>query len=96
MLKQGNSRYVAGKQEHPNQDYLQRASTSSKGQHPFATVLSCSDSRVPVEIIFDRGVGEIFVVRVAGNVANVDEIASIEYAADHLGTPLVVVLGHTK
>jgi carbonic anhydrase len=95
MLKTGNARFVAGKQEHPHQGFSRRELTKEKGQHPFATVLSCSDSRVPVEILFDRGVGDIFVVRVAGNVANVDEVASIEYSADHLGTPLLVILGHT-
>lgn len=95
MLKKGNARYLAGKQEHPHQDFGRRELTAEKGQHPFATVLSCSDSRVPVEILFDRGVGDIFVIRVAGNVANVDEVASIEYSADHLNTPLLVVLGHT-
>jgi len=96
MLQQGNARYVSGKPEHPHQSYAERLNTAEKGQHPFATVLACSDSRVPVEILFDRGLGEIFVIRVAGNVANVDEVASMEYAVDHLGTPLLVVLGHTK
>jgi len=64
--------------------------------HPLATVLTCSDSRVPPEIIFDQGIGDIFVIRVAGNVAATDEIGSIEYAVDHLATPLVMVLGHTQ
>lgn len=94
-LKAGNDRYVAGKPQHPNQSQERRQLTVHKGQHPFASVLSCSDSRVPVEVVFDVGLGDVFVIRVAGAVANVDEIASIEYAADHLGTPLVVVLGHT-
>jgi carbonic anhydrase len=96
MLKRGNTRYVASNAEHPNQDFKRREVTASKGQHPFATVLSCSDSRAPVEVLFDQGIGDIFVVRVAGNVANVDEVASIEYSADHLNTPLLVVLGHTQ
>jgi carbonic anhydrase len=96
MLKNGNARFVIGKQDHPNQGFGRRDSTAQKGQTPFATVLSCSDSRVPVEVLFDQGIGDIFVIRVAGNVANIDETASIEYAADHLGTPLVVVLGHTQ
>jgi carbonic anhydrase len=95
LLKKGNARYVTGTPAHPRQDFNRRETTAAKGQHPFATVLSCSDSRVPVEVLFDQGVGDIFVVRVAGNVANVDEVASIEYSADHLNTPLVVVLGHT-
>ncbi|MCX5768688.1 MAG: hypothetical protein NTZ09_00225 [Candidatus Hydrogenedentes bacterium] len=68
----------------------------NEGQHPFAAVVSCSDSRVPVELIFDQGIGDLFVVRVAGNVCNGDEIASIEYAVEHLGTPLCLVLGHTR
>jgi carbonic anhydrase len=95
MLKEGNFRFILGKPTHPDQDFNRRDSTTQNGQKPFATVLACSDSRVPVEILFDQGIGDIFVVRVAGNVANVDETASIEYAADHLGTPLVVVMGHT-
>ncbi|MFP5212513.1 MAG: carbonic anhydrase, partial [Acidobacteriota bacterium] len=69
---------------------------ASEGQHPFVTILSCSDSRVPLEIIFDRGIGDLFIIRVAGNVTDVDEAGSIEYGVDHLGTPLLVVLGHTK
>jgi carbonic anhydrase len=96
LLKEGNTRYVEGKPRHPHQDRERRALTSAQGQHPLATVLTCSDSRVPPEIIFDQGLGDIFVVRVAGNVAATDEIGSIEYAVDHLNTPLVVVLGHTQ
>jgi len=94
-LKDGNDRYVAGKPQHPNQGPDRRQLTTREGQHPFVSVLSCSDSRVPLEVIFDVGVGDIFVIRVAGNVANVDEVASIEYGVDHLYTPLLVVLGHT-
>jgi carbonic anhydrase len=96
LLKEGNSRYVDGKLQHPRQDLARRALTAAQGQHPLATVLTCSDSRVPAEIIFDQGIGDIFVVRVAGNVAATDEIGSIEYAVDHLAVPLVVVLGHTQ
>ncbi|MHB8067387.1 MAG: carbonic anhydrase [Desulfobaccales bacterium] len=96
MLKDGNARFVAGKPQHPHQDKARRALTATKGQQPFAAILSCSDSRAPVELIFDQGVGDLFVVRVAGNVAGVDEIASLEYAGEHLHTPLLVVLGHTK
>lgn len=95
LLEQGNDRYVAGKPIHPNQDLARRTMTASRGQQPFVTVLTCSDSRVPVEILFDCGVGDIFVVRVAGNVVNTDEAGSIEYGVDHLETPLMVVLGHT-
>lgn len=94
-LRVGNSRYVLGESTFPRSDASRRYETVSEGQHPFATILSCSDSRVPAELIFDAGIGDLFVIRVAGNVADVDEIASIEYGADHLGTPVVVVMGHT-
>jgi carbonic anhydrase len=96
LLKEGNTRYVDGKLQHPRQDRARRALTAAQGQHPLATILTCSDSRVPAEIIFDQGIGDLFVVRVAGNVAATDEIGSIEYAVDHLVTPLVVVLGHSQ
>ncbi|WP_462323789.1 carbonic anhydrase [Desulfoplanes sp.] len=95
QLKAGNDRFAAGHAHHPNQDRHRRIATTSKGQHPFATVIACSDSRVPVEIIFDQGVGDLFVVKVAGNVMDVDEIGSVEYGVDHLATPVMVVLGHT-
>lgn len=96
LLKEGNDRYLNGKPQHPNQTRERRALTAGQGQHPFASVLSCADSRAPVELIFDRGIGDLFVVRVAGNVAAADEVGSLEYAVDHLGTPLVVVLGHSQ
>jgi len=96
ILKEGNARYVDGKPQHPHQGRERRALTAAQGQHPLAAVLTCSDSRVPAEIIFDQGIGDIFVIRVAGNVAATAEIGSIEYAADRLATPLVVVLGHTQ
>jgi len=95
LLQEGNARYVAGTLKRPNTDAAQRLATANEAQEPFATVLACSDSRVPVELIFDRGIGEIFTVRVAGNVAHTDEIATIEYGVGHLNTPLVVVMGHT-
>lgn len=95
-LTSGNLRFALGSLQHPHQDGPRRSETVSGGQHPFATVLSCSDSRGPVELLFDQGVGDVFVVRVAGNVASVDEIGSIEYGVGHLHTPLLVVLGHTK
>jgi len=95
-LKDGNARYLEGKPQYPRQSRERRALTAGQGQHPFATVLACSDSRVPVELIFDQGLGDLFVVRVAGNVAQVDEMGSIEYAVGHLATPLVVVLGHSQ
>lgn len=91
----GNARYVSGKSNHPPVGPGRREETALHGQHPFAAVLSCSDSRVPLEIVCDEGLGDLFVARVAGNVAGADEIGSAEYAADHLGIPLLVVLGHT-
>lgn len=95
-LKQGNTRYVSGAVARPDQGKWRREETAKNGQKPFVTVLSCSDSRVPVEILFDRGVGDIFSVRIAGNVAEDGGVGTIEYGVDHLGTPLLVVLGHTK
>jgi carbonic anhydrase len=96
VLKAGNARYVEGKPQHPHQDRVRRALTAAQGQHPLAAVLTCSDSRTPAEIIFDQGIGDLFVIRVAGNVAATDEIGSIEYAVDVRAVPLVVVLGHTQ
>ncbi len=95
-LTEGNARFVAGKSTHPNGDAARHVQTAAEGQHPLATILSCSDSRVPLELVFDQGIGDIFVVRVAGNVCGVDEMGSIEYGVDHVGTPLLVVLGHTE
>lgn len=94
-LMEGNLRVVSGATVQPHQDAARRQELANHGQHPFATILACSDSRVPPELIFDQGLGDVFTVRVAGNVAATDEIGSIEYAADHLGTRLIVVLGHT-
>ncbi len=95
-LREGNTRYQSGQPSHPRADQTRMKETGQGGQHPVATIVSCSDSRVPVEILFDQGIGDVFVVRVAGNVCGVDEIGSAEYAVDHLGTPLVVVLGHAQ
>jgi carbonic anhydrase len=94
-LKNGNLRFVEGKAKHPRGDAVRRSETVKDGQHPIAIVIGCADSREPVEIIFDQGIGDVFVVRVAGNVCNSDEIGSAEYAAEHLGAPLCIVLGHT-
>ncbi len=98
LLKQGNERFASGKATHPHADMarLKQAGSESQGDHAYATVLTCSDSRVPPEMIFDAGVMDIFVVRVAGNVCNVDEIGSIEYGLAHVNTPVLVVLGHTQ
>lgn len=93
-LQVGNARYVCGKSDHPNQGADRRHETFTGGQHPFAAVLTCSDSRVPVELIFDQGFGDIFAIRVAGNITDRHQTGSIEYAVDHLGVPLVVVMGH--
>lgn len=95
-LLTGNRRWVSGDTLHPRTSAERRRATAAAGQTPFATVLACSDSRVPVELLFDRGVGDLFTIRVAGNVANTDQVASIEYAVDQLRTPLVLVLGHTR
>jgi carbonic anhydrase len=92
-LMDGNARYAAGKSQHPNEDMPLRRSLAG-GQHPFATILACADSRVGPELIFDQGLGDLFVVRVAGNVVDDVVLGSIEYAAVHLGVPLVMVLGH--
>lgn len=93
-LKVGNARYVADKRERPNADPARLASLVS-GQAPFAIVLSCADSRVIPEMIFDQGLGDLFVIRVAGNISDNEAVlGSIEYAAVHLGVNLIVVLGH--
>ena len=98
ILKEGNARFVAGKSLHPNADSkrLLLSGNADQGDYAYATVITCSDSRVPVETIFDAGVMDIFVIRVAGNVCNVDEIGSIEYGLAHVRTPVLIVLGHTK
>lgn len=95
-LKESNDRFVEGKAIHPNAGLVRREETAGKGQQPLVTILSCSDSRVPLELIFDQGIGDIFVIRNAGNVAGSEAIGSIEYGVEHVGTPLLVVMGHTK
>jgi len=94
-LKMGNSEFVAGKFDVHGVD-PQLRNELSKGQHPGAVVLTCADSRVSPELIFNKGLGDLFVIRVAGNVTNDDIIASIEYAVEHLHSSLVVVMGHTN
>jgi len=96
LLKEGNARFVCSQTEGPNRAKEQRRLTASQGQKPFVTIISCSDSRVPLSVIFDRGIGDIFTVRVAGNVCGPSEIGSTEYAVERLKTPLVVIMGHTK
>jgi carbonic anhydrase len=94
-LLAGNERFVTGVPRH-NHESIRRRMTLSTGQNPFAVVLGCADSRVPPELVFDFGFGDLFVIRVAGNIVHEDELGSIEYAIVHLDTPLVVVLGHEK
>ncbi|MFE0645621.1 carbonic anhydrase [Streptomyces sp. NPDC058877] len=92
-LLAGNERFVSGAPDHPNQDAARR-SQLAPGQDPFAVILGCSDSRLAAEIIFDRGLGDLFVVRTAGHVLGTEVLGSVEYATSVLGARLVVVLGH--
>jgi carbonic anhydrase len=94
-LRAGNHRFVTGTRIHPHQDAERRAALAD-AQTPFAVVFGCSDSRLAAEIIFDRGLGDLFVVRTAGHTLGAEVLGSIEYAVDVLHTPLVVVLGHSS
>lgn len=94
-LMNGNKRYSLNKEQHPDES-LARRRELEQGQHPLAVILSCADSRVPPELIFDQGLGDLFVIRVAGNIAADDDLGSTEYAVQHLHTKLIVVLGHEK
>ena len=94
-LKEGNRRFVNGQSRHTHESASLRHQLVS-GQHPFAIVLGCSDSRVPVELIFDQGFGDLFVIRVAGNVITDDVLGSIEYARIHLNSQLLLILGHER
>ncbi|MFD8411063.1 carbonic anhydrase [Streptomyces sp. NPDC059650] len=93
LLMAGNKRFVSGATEHPNQDAARRTETAPS-QQPFAVLFGCSDSRLAAEIIFDRGLGDLFVVRTAGHVAGTEVLGSIEFGVSVLNAPLVVVLGH--
>ncbi len=95
-LREGNRRFVSNERQLETALSDDRRSELAQGQQPFAVILGCSDSRVPVELIFDQGLGELFVIRVAGNVVASSQIGSIEFAAEKFGTRLVVVLGHTN
>jgi len=95
-LIEGNQRYVGYQMTGQKRCDASTRQSLTKGQSPYAIILSCADSRVPPEIVFDKGLGEIFVVRVAGNIPDPVVLGSIEYAAEHLGSPLVVVLGHER
>ena len=94
LLKEGNNRFISGTLT-PKDDYAKLREQLSAGQHPFAVVLCCSDSRVAPEIIFDQKLGDLFVIRNAGNVIDKHVLGSIEYAVEHLGSSLVVVMGHS-
>ncbi|MBD2457261.1 twin-arginine translocation signal domain-containing protein [Nostoc sp. FACHB-87] len=94
-LIEGNQRFVEDKRMNPNQSKL-RLQETALGQYPFAAILGCADSRVPAEIVFDQGLGDLFVVRLAGNVVSQEGVGSLEFATAVLGAPLIVVLGHTK
>lgn len=95
-LIDGNNRYLDATAGAGDISPERRRDTAENGQHPYAIVITCSDSRVIPESIFSAGIGELFVIRVAGNVLDDHQLGSIEYAADHLGTKLIVVLGHTR
>jgi carbonic anhydrase len=94
ILQKGNERFVNNLKA--NRNLLEQVNETSEGQYPFATVLSCIDSRTSAELIFDQGLGDIFSVRIAGNIANTDILGSMEFACKVAGSKLVVVLGHTK
>ena len=94
VLKEGNERFVQNLKMHRN--LLDLVGETSGGQYPFAVVLSCIDSRVPAELVFDQGIGDLFSVRVAGNIVNEDVLGSMEYGCKVAGSKIVVVMGHTK
>jgi carbonic anhydrase len=94
-LLAGNQRFVQQRLQHPHQAQS-RLQEVAQAQHPFATILSCADSRVPAEILFDQGIGDLFDVRIAGNIATPAAIGSIEYAVALLGTPVLMVVGHER
>ena len=94
ILLDGNKRFLDN--NFIDRDYSSQVNDTSSGQFPFAAVLSCIDSRVPVELIFDQGIGDIFSARVAGNIVNEDMLGSIEYACKVAGSKLILVLGHSK
>jgi carbonic anhydrase len=93
-LKEGNERFVTGRQL--NRDLMKQVDQTADGQHPLAVVLGCIDSRAPVEIIFDAGIGDLFIARLAGNVASPKALGSIEFACKVAGAKLILVLGHTR
>jgi carbonic anhydrase len=94
LLVQGNQRFLTGTRKMPN--LLNQVAMTKDSQHPFAVILSCMDSRTSPELLFDQGIGDIFTIRVAGNVLNEDEIASLEYATKISGAKIIVIMGHTN
>src|SRR5499433_2786835 len=95
-LKDGNRRFVEDTRKSESLISPRRRAELAAGQQPFATILGCSDSRVPVEIVFDQGLGDLFVIRVAGNIVAPSQVGSVEFAAAQFNTRLVVVLGHSR
>jgi len=95
-LKEGNLRFVSGKRSPEARLNHSERAKRVRDQSPFAIILGCSDSRVPAELVFDQGIGDLFVIRVAGNIVAPSQVGSIEFAADQFGTPLVVVMGHSN
>lgn len=95
-LRKGNRRFVSGVRSGETLASQTRMAALTAGQEPFAVILGCSDSRVPVEIVFDQGLGDLFVIRVAGNIVASSQVGSVEFAAERFGTRLVVVLGHSR
>src|ERR1044071_4590422 len=93
-LKKGNARFVEKNMR--SRDWLAKVSATAGGQYPFATILACMDSRAPIELIFDQGIGDVFGIRIAGNIVNDDVLGSMEYATKVVGSKLIVVLGHTS
>ncbi len=96
LLRDGNRRFVAEVRSPDNSSSRTRRLELASGQEPFAIILGCSDSRVPAELVFDQGLGDLFVIRVAGNIVAPSQVGSVEFAAERFGTRLVVVLGHSS
>src|SRR6476619_6048192 len=96
LLREGNRRFVTNQSRAGGTSHEERRLSLVSGQEPFAIVLGCSDSRVPAELVFDQGFGDLFVIRVAGNIVAPSQVGSIEFAAARFGTPLVVVMGHSQ
>src|SRR6184192_2776759 len=95
-LREGNRRFVSNVRDPRTLTSQMRRNELAAGQEPFAIILGCSDSRAPAEIVFDQGLGDLFVIRVAGNIVASSQVGSVEFAAERFGTPLVVVLGHSR